>query len=248
MESCIFANRCQFARYGLDNANFLQEHEFSLVNEGFISYRKFASVQTNIPMSCGESCPVWAVTEFLLRKNKLLNSNVTSKLTKPIIRICEKVVDEAMMRGDNFVTYVPKTFTCNEFADFLTYYGICVNWRGSAFSTVVYNLNFSAYYAEIQKRWNFKFSADDAFTEFDYITNIIQGKTEGKSNLLIVSGLDYVKFTDKPCEELFKIINHRQTNHLPLIIVTPNVTDIVGEGSFFGRLTSVLKEHEVSNA
>lgn len=248
MESCIFGNRCQFARYGLDNANILQEHEFSLTNDGFINYRKFASVQTNIPMTCGESCPVWAVTEFLLRKNRLLNTNIMSKLNRSIIKTCENVVDAAMTSGDAFVTYIPQSMSCNEAANFITYYGICINWRGSAFSTVVYNLNFSNYIAEDKKRWNVK-TSDDQYTEFDYIRSIIEGKVEGKStNLLIISGLDYVKFKDYVCEQLFEIINYRQSNHLPLIIVSPKLSDIVGEGSFFGRLTSVLKEHEVSNA
>lgn len=246
MESCIFSNRCQFARYGLDNANILQEYEFSLTNNWSIDYRKFAATATNIPMDCGESCPVWSVTEFLLRKNRLLNTNVPAKMTRATTKICETIVDAALSNSDSFVTCIPKSISCNEAADFLTYYSICTRWRGSAFSTVVYNLNFSSYLAEDKKTWNVKSFDNDSYTELDYIRNIIQCKSEGSSsNLLIISGLDFINFKDHPCDKLFEIIMYRQANHLPFIVVMPEVSNIVGEGLMFNKLAGVLKEHKV---
>lgn len=246
MESCIFSSKCQFARYGLDTANVLQEHEFSLTNDWFISCRKFASVQTNVAETCGESCPVWAVTEFLLRKNNLLGTNVMSRMTRSVVQTCDKIIEGAMTSTDSFVTYIPQSISCNEAANLLTYYGICTNWRGSAFSTVVYNLNFSTYINEVKKSWNN--SNLDKFTEFDYIRSIIEGKVEGKAtNILILSGIEFVNFKDFACEQMFDIINCRQSKHLPLIIVSPEASNIVGEGPLFGKLAGVLNEHRVTN-
>ena len=244
MNHCMFSHKCGFARHREDQI--LYEDDFINTNETLFM-RKFAFKRTNVSPICGESCPVYAVTYHLLRENRLLNSNVGVKITDSDIQTCRRIFDEEIYK-----TY-PTVLMCNgsrsaaEVADIVTYYGICSAWKGSGMSDVVYNLNFSTYIDEDRKTWGSK-SSDVTSSKLSAFNNAINSKNElGEDidNVLIISGLDYMHFRDNPCEKLFEIIAKRDSEHHPLIIVSPVTSNLMGEGLLFGRLTDMLNKHKV---
>lgn len=242
MNSCIFSNKCIFARHAENQI--LYEDEFLATNETLFA-RKIAFSRANIPSDCTEACPVYTVTNYLLKKNRLIGTKVASMITDKDIKRCQKLFEDEA-RHSEFVVISPSNGRSTaELADIITYYGICMMWKGSGLETVIYNLNFAIYQEEMRKSWGV--SNSDSYTDYDFANSMIESKSEsGVENVLIVSGIDYVNFKDHTCETFLQLIGKRTAQHLPLIIVSPNTSSLIGEGPFFGRLTDVLNKHRVT--
>ena len=248
MKNCIFSPFCQYSEF--DDSYNLNEHELSLTNSTQLIKRKLMSSSSiHISDICGESCPMWNLSLSLLRKNNLLNSNVFSSMNRQIQAEFSKLFDKALNDPSRAIVYTPKKMSCIEASSLLTYYGICLLWRYSLHSIMVYNMNFANYVNDISQTYSYGNSIDsDTPERIVSIQDIISNRFESsRSNVLIVSGLDYVNFKGFKVEKLLDIIGTRESSRLPLIIVSPDLSNLMGEGQSFGFLTGVLKEHKVTD-
>jgi DNA replication protein DnaC len=117
-------------------------------------------------------------------------------------------------------------------AELLTYCAICQNWKGSQLHCTVYNLRYSQYLDMLKQSWNTKVESE----ELEY-TRI----WAGSARVLIISNLDYVSFGDFESQTLLNLIQSRSKPEQKTLIVIPDVSNLVGKGSFFDLLKRKLR-------
>ena len=243
MNYCILRPICQYAQYSNDSALVEKEVKRSLKN-AFVS-RKLLTKDQDMQYICNDACLAANCINYLFDKNRLYESDIFSTITDKEIRIARKLFNQAFSTCD-LTTYIVKQNSSKRFADVITYYSICAMWRGSGMKTVVYNVNFSQYLQHIKFDMNNRPSAD-SLSEAERIKAVIDGRIESAyKNMIIISGLDFVNFSRFNCEILLDIIGAREAKRLPLIIVSPNLSNLVGEGPLFNKLMDVLNTHKVS--
>lgn len=187
--------------------------------------------------SCNASCPILAQTTWLLEQNSISMNN-------PVFRMDLKEMNKytnllSASSGKLATVTVSGATMTNQVADALTYCAICENWRGSQLHTVVYNLRFAQYLEATQKSWSF--NNDDSTIEYMKIW-------VRDAKVLIVSNIDYVNFKDFQCQTLLSLLQSRANTGSTTIVVSPQVSSLVGDSQFFGRLTEMLKRQKVGEA
>lgn len=180
---------------------------------------------------CDNACPILVQTSYLLEQNGITMNNPIFHMDPISIEKYLRVIDKA--KG-SVSSYISNNTVYD--ADAITYLSICDYWKGSRLHTSVYNLKFSQYIDKLQKSWSYNGNKD----EIDYID--IWAK---QAKVLIVSNIDYVNFKDFQCQTLLQLLQLRMNPDLTTIIVTPQLSNLVGDGAFFARLTDLLKKRKV---
>jgi hypothetical protein len=181
---------------------------------------------------CDESCPTLAETRHLLSKVNKININ------NPIFKSHDKLL---IRYGDMIDKYTGETFSVVSentalTADLITYAGICKYWKGNQLNGSVFNLKYSSYLDQLQNSWSIK--GDDDNIDLRVAQVWIQ-----QAKVLVISGLDYVNFKDFPCQTLLTILQNISSDlSLTTIVVTPKLSNLVGNSNFFSPLTSTLKK------
>lgn len=181
-----------------------------------------------INMRCDKSCPALVETSYLLDRNGISISNDVFHSSEEDLQAANKLITE---NQGKLKVYISKNTITS--ATLLTYVGICQNWKGSQLHCTVYNLKFFQYLEAIKKSWNSGSSDNLEYTKIWAST----------SKLLIVSNIDFVNFKNFECQTLLELIQSRLSNpELTTIIVSPQLSALVGEGSFFSALMEILKK------
>lgn len=181
-----------------------------------------------INMRCDKSCPALVETSYLLDRNGISISNDVFHSSEEDLQAANKLITD---NQGKLKVYISKNTITS--ATLLTYVGICQNWRGSRLHCTVYNLKFFQYLEAIKKSWNSGSSDNLEYTKIWAST----------SKLLIVSNIDFVNFKNFECQTLLELIQSRLSNpELTTIIVSPQLSALVGEGSFFSALMEILKK------
>lgn len=181
-----------------------------------------------INMRCDKSCPALVETSYLLDRNGISISNDVFHSSEEDLQAANKLITD---NQGKLKVYISKNTITS--ATLLTYVGICQNWKGSQLHCTVYNLKFFQYLEAIKKSWNSGSSDNLEYTKIWAST----------SKLLIISNIDFVNFKNFECQTLLELIQSRLSNpELTTIIVSPQLSALVGEGSFFSALMEILKK------
>lgn len=185
--------------------------------------------------ACNTSCPALAQTSYLLERNDIKMTNPVFKMSDSELKKYYSVLDQSA--GKTTCAVVSNGDFTNQAADALTYCAICENWRGSQLHCTVYNLRFTQYIETLQGSWSFSDDSSDRLGQMKiWVAN---------ARVLIVSNLDFIHFKDFQSQTLLSLLQSRVSMDLTTIVVTPPLSSLVGEGQFFGRLTSVLNKQKV---
>ncbi len=175
---------------------------------------------------CDKSCPTLAETSYLLERNCIVLEN--SVFRTPITADTISILGKAQGKLNTIIT--DNTI---DISNLITYCSICKNWQGSRLHCNVYHLKFSNYLDSIQQSWSAKDTPEQLEYEQIWLST---------AKILIISNLDYVQFKDFQAQTLLNIIHNRQNNSLTTIVICPKLSTLVGNGVFFQRLLSMLRE------
>lgn len=182
--------------------------------------------------TCDNACPILVETSYLLERNGLSFDN-------PVFKSSASAISNALStlhkyEGRLGVVVPPNETTTTAHSNLLTYCAICENWQGNRLHCNVYHLKFSNHVEAIQRSWSTKSPPESL--EYEQIWSTT-------AKILIISSLDYVQFKDFQAQTLLNIIHNRMTNNLTTIVVTPQLSELVGsDKGFFPRLKNLLKE------
>lgn len=180
---------------------------------------------------CDKSCPILVETSYLLERNGILmNSPVFSQDMK-YVEYYMRQLDKAS--GSFGVIYAQDTVAAS---DLLTYCAICRNWKGSQLHCTVYNLRYSKYLEMLKMSWNTRIEPQ----ELEYMRI-----WSNSAKVLVISHVDFVNFGDFESQTLLNLIQSRSNPSQTTILVSPELKNLVGKGSFFDLLKSKMKDKEV---
>lgn len=184
-----------------------------------------------IEKTCDRSCPTLAVTSYLLERNGL---NINNKVFKsPPDGLSTDKVEAILNRAkDGPRSYI--TSDTVSAAEFITYCAICLKWPGSQMHCNVYNLKYSTYINLSKQSWSTKQDPE----ELEYM-RIWADNAE----VLIISGIDFVNFSDFECQTLLALVQSRKSAGKSTIIVSPSTKFLVGKSNFFNRVLSLLEDN-----
>lgn len=179
---------------------------------------------------CDKSCPILAQTSYLLDRNEISMNSPVFKMGESEIARYSKILESSQGQL-SVITDKDTTFS----ADCLTYCAICNKWKGSQLHCTVFNLKFSKYIEQIQKSWSYNSDS----SEVDYVKI-----WASSASVLIISSIDYVNFKDFQSQTLLSLLQSRSNPDLTTIVVAPPLSNLVGDGPFFSRLTEVLSRQK----
>ena len=162
------------------------------------------------------------------RNNLTVQSKVFNSSMDKIIR-CNKFFD----RHESQLAVVT-TQSSIDVSQLLTYVAICRHWKGNRLHCSVYHLKLSSYLDSMQRSWATKTVSED----FEY--QEIWMKT---AKVLIISGLDFISFKDFNAQTLLNLIHDRAASNLLTVVVTPPISQLVGDkvkSPFFTRMLEML--------
>lgn len=175
---------------------------------------------------CDKSCPILSETSYLLERNGLSFDNaVFQSSTKDINNALY-----ALHKSDGKLATVVSDDTIGS-SNLLTYCAICENWQGNRLHCNVYHLKFSNHVESIQRSWSAKNTSDSL--EYEQIWS-------SSAKILIISNIDYVQFKDFQSQTLLNLIHNRMNSNLTTIVVSPNLSSLIGNGVFFNKLVKIL--------
>jgi len=181
---------------------------------------------------CDSSCPVLAQTSYLLERNNIQLNSPVFHATPSELRRCISILDNSA----GSIRTVVENMSTNALSDLLTYCAICQHWRGSQLHCTVYNLKYAQYLEAVQKSW----SSNGDSEELDYVKIWISS-----AKVLIISNIDFVNFKDFQCQTLLSLLQSRMNPDLTTIVVSPQISTLVGDGPLFARLTDLLSKQKV---
>lgn len=181
---------------------------------------------------CDRSCPVLAQTTYLLERNGIQMNNPVFRLGQEGLQKYSKILEES---SGQMKTVIESSST-NFVADCLAYCGICTQWKGSQLHCTVFNLKFAQYIDAIQKSWSY--NSSDSESEYLKIW-------ASNAKVLIISNIDFVNFKDFQCQTLLSLLQSRMNPDLTTIVVSPPISNLVGDGPFFNRLCDMLSRTKV---
>ena len=182
-------------------------------------------------LQCDKSCPVLAQTSYLLERNGIGMNNDVFKAKPELIDKYSSLL--ARCKGSIRTVVEPNSTIFA--ADLLTYCGICQTWKGSQLHCTTYNLKLSQYLEALQKSWNNGGQPSDA----DYMKIWAES-----AKILIISNIDYINFKDFQCQTLLSLLQTRMNSELTTLVVSPPISNLVGDGPFFGKLCDILKKQK----
>lgn len=187
-----------------------------------------------LELRCDYSCPILAQSAHLMDINGLQLQNPALHATRQDYAKYSKII--AASEGDPVVLIDSKSTTHT--ADIITYTAICERWRGCQLHAWVYNLNFSQYVDLIQSSWG---NSDS--DKLEQIKQFIQS-----SKVLIISNIDYVNFKDFQSQLLLNLLESRVRSYdRSTIVVSPPISNLIGDGRMFSLLTTYLTKHKVKD-
>ena len=178
---------------------------------------------------CDLACPKHAEISYWMERCGVTMDSPVLKMDSQILESAVKFVED---NTGHIKTYITKDSTVIQ-AELLSYCAICLHGRGTQFSHGIYNLNFAEYLDELRQTWQTKYDSE----KLQYMKIWSQSAT-----YLIISHLDYVRFSDFECQTLLMLLQNREKPEKSTFIVTPPLSELVGNGSFFPRLTRKLEE------
>ena len=176
---------------------------------------------------CDKACPTLVESNYLYERNGFTDSS-TVLLEKP--SAFDSVLPVLHSEYNLAVTVTDDTVRT---ANLLTYAAISENWKGSRLHCTVYHLRLSTYIDNLQKSWGMKEAPEQLEYEQIWLTT---------AKILVISNMDYVQFKDFQAQTLLNIIQNRTSNGLKTIIVSPKIEHLIGQGMFYSRLQSILRE------
>lgn len=183
-------------------------------------------------LQCDKSCPILAQTAYLLDRNEISMNSPVFKMDRTVLDHYVSILNSS--KGQiNVVTEVNSTTLV---ADGLTYCAICENWKGSQLHCTAFNLKFSKYLDTLQQSWS-------GLTDSSGAEYLKIWATSAK--VLIISNIDYINFKDFQAQKLLSLLDERVNPDLTTIIVSPPISNLIGDGPFFARLTEKLKRQRV---
>lgn len=177
---------------------------------------------------CDRSCPTLAESSYLLDRNGI-------DMRNPVFQAQDSSIDSAMsilLKCKGRVGVWISSGNPEGTADLITYCAICEYGKGSRLHCSVYHLNFSNYIDTVRDSW--KMSEKPQL--LDYMDIWV-----ATSNVLVVSGLRYMKFNDFECQTMLKMIDGRASRSQTTLIVSPDLSSLIGTSpDFLPRLKSEL--------
>lgn len=187
---------------------------------------------------CDKSCPTYVETSYLLERNGIdMNSDVFKEFYSKL----DDVTTKLSKSESGIQTFFVNSKDSVKVAEFITYCEICKNWRGSRLHCTVYNLRYSKYIDDVKKSWSMKGEHE----ELEYIRIWIE-----TAKVLIISHMDYVKFSDFEIQTLLNLLQSRQSGDKKTIIISPPVNRLVTSGGsssnmFFESLKQIMNSSKV---
>lgn len=175
---------------------------------------------------CDKSCPTFAEISYLLERNGLLESK---DVYRTVLKERDSIL-KAVHAAEGKLACVISPTTI-ETGNLYTYCAICENWKGNQLHCSVYRLKFLKYIETLQGSFNTKEPPESLEME-----NIFAEQAK----ILIITNIDFVKFTDFHSQKLLSIIHSRLDAGLSTIIVSPKLNTLVGSGAFFNRMLQIL--------
>lgn len=175
---------------------------------------------------CDKACPILAETSYLLDRNDI---HMSSPTFRQDIRHVNFYLDKLNETKSFSAVTAQNTVAA---AELLTYCAICQNWKGSQLHCTVYNLRYSQYLDMLKQSWTTKVESEDL--EYTRIW-------ASSARVLVISNLDYVSFGDFESQTLLNLIQSRSKPDQKTLIVIPDVSNLVGKGSFFDLLKRKLR-------
>lgn len=175
---------------------------------------------------CDLACPENAEIKFWLKRNSLWPPKIAETPPKKI-ESARKIVEANLGKTSYLKAKNPM-----ESADIITYVCICLYGKKTAFTSGVYNLDFADFIDQTKDSWTTKSKSE----KLQYME--IWSQT---ANQLIVSNIEYMKFSDFECQTLLRLIRERDTDGKTTYIVGSK-EELIGYGPFFPRLQNILKE------
>lgn len=181
--------------------------------------------------TCDMSCPSWAQSTYLLRRNDL-------SMDSDIFRLSDSELDRYVniynSCNNHGLTVLIESKDEIRISKILAYIAICKHWRGNVNRCDAYHLRFSKYLTVLQRSWNYNEVNDEIRYMQSWVSN---------AKMLIVSDFSYVNLKDFQSQTLLQLIYDREIKELPTIIVSPRVENLIGSGDMFHLLKSQLKQH-----
>lgn len=175
---------------------------------------------------CDQACVRWAQMDYLMMRNELTLSSSSFSMSSSNLEKYDKIYQSCLDKTS--VLQSSNTVTCSEY---LKYIMVCNCWPKSAIKVRCYSLSFSNYVQQLQHSWSSNKSDDFEYTEI----------WSRSSQVLIISGLDYVNFKDFQSQVLLQLIQDREQEHKTTIIISPQLDKLVGNGAMFNLMLNKLR-------
>lgn len=175
---------------------------------------------------CDMSCSKSIMFDVLTEKSDM-------NLSMPALRANKKSRHKALKNIESAKggLLVIQSNMSTDLANLYAYLSMCelCDKRGSNVS--VYHLRYGKYMNAIKDSW--KVGVSENLQETNAFVN--------SSEILIISGMDYMTFKDFECQTLLNLIQDRSSPEKTTILILSNIQDMVGTGSFFSLLKSKLE-------
>lgn len=192
-----------------------------------------------IESQCDGSCPLYAQFSYLLERNGIQDNGRCELLTESEINKYLKIFENISKYSTDYdrdpIGSIITNKSTIDIANQLTYCAVWNNWKGSQLHCTVYNLNFSKYIELTKQSWS-NDSSDDA----EYVK--IWAET---AKILVISGIDFVNFKEFQSQLMLSLLQTRLQKRLATIIVSPNVSSLIGDGPFFAKICDIIRKNKV---
>lgn len=169
---------------------------------------------------CDKSCPKYTEVSYLLDRNELTMQNICFKVGYQGINRATKIIERA---ENTALVYISENNPEGS-ADLLTYCAICKYGLNSSMHCKVYHLNLSDYIDMIRDSWKLN-TKTQAHEYIDIWIN--------SSNVLIISGFQYLRFNDFECQTLLKLLDMRLCRSKTTIVVSPRLSSLIDNSKDF---------------
>lgn len=176
---------------------------------------------------CDRSCTKWAQMDYLMMRNGLDYSSRPFQLKQESLDRYIQAYESSI--GKTIVFTSKDTIKS---AEALAYVAVCNKWKGSAMRVKSFHLMFSKYVDALQSSWGNSKTDDVAYSE-------IWSKS---SDVLIISGMDYVNFKDYQSQLLLQLVQDREREGKTTILVCPRIENVMGSGKMYSLLISKMKQ------
>lgn len=184
----------------------------------------FSSYCTN--KQCDLACSRNAMSQLLLEKSEITINNLANSADLETKKNCHSVIQNSFGKFQVILNHDPVNY-----ADVITYTGICDMCEGHGSNVSVYHLKYSKYIQMLKDSWtygnNIKLRECQAFLS--------------SAKLVVISGLDYMLLKDFECQTLLSLLQDRNRLDMATVVVTRSISSLNGGGVFFTSLKELLK-------